>query len=123
MEKLRSELGRKKKGIGKMKIRGEKREKRQSNGHQREKTKIRTMRDSDIYTWAGPLICREKNGFASELWASLGAQMVKLSTCNAEDPGSIPGSGRYPGEGNGYLHQYSCLENSMDQKSLVGYSP
>ena len=121
MEKLRSGLGRKKKGIGKMKIRGEKREKRQSNGHQREKTKIETMRDSDIYTWAGPLICREKNGFASELWASLGAQMVKLSTCNAEDPGS--GSGRSPGEGNGYLHQYSCLENSMDQKSLVGYSP
>ena len=29
------------------------------------------------------------------------------------DPGSIPGSGRSPGEGNGYSLQYSCLENSM----------
>ena len=31
----------------------------------------------------------------------------KESTCNAEDPGSIPGSGRYAGEGMGYPHQYS----------------
>ena len=38
----------------------------------------------------------------------------KASACNAEDLGSIPGSGRYPGEGNGNPLQYSCLENSMD---------
>ena len=31
------------------------------------------------------------------------------------DLGSIPGSGRSPGEGNGYPHQYSCLENPMDR--------
>ena len=31
-----------------------------------------------------------------------------------EDPGSIPGSGRSPGEGNGNLLQHSCLENPMD---------
>ena len=37
----------------------------------------------------------------------------KESACNAGDPGLIPGSGRYPVEGNGYLLQYSCLENSM----------
>ena len=36
------------------------------------------------------------------------------STCNAEDVGSIPGSGRSPGEGSSYPLQYSCLENSMD---------
>ena len=36
------------------------------------------------------------------------------STCNAGDPGSIPGSGRCPGERNGNPLQYSCLENSMD---------
>ena len=37
------------------------------------------------------------------------------SACNARDPGSIPGSGRSPGEGIGYLFQYSDLEkNSMD---------
>ena len=39
----------------------------------------------------------------------------KESACNAGDPSSIPGSGRYPGEGISYPLQYSCLENSMDE--------
>ena len=34
---------------------------------------------------------------------------------NAEDPGSSPGSVRSPGEGNGYLLQYSCLESFLDR--------
>ena len=34
---------------------------------------------------------------------------------DARDRGSIPGSGRCPGEGNGNPLQYSCLENSMDR--------
>ena len=38
----------------------------------------------------------------------------KESACNAEDPGSIPGSGRCLGEGKGYPLQYSGLENSMN---------
>ena len=38
----------------------------------------------------------------------------KESTCNAGDPGSIPGLRRSPGEGNGFLLQNSGLENSMD---------
>ena len=38
----------------------------------------------------------------------------KASAYNVGDPGSIPGSGRSPGEGNGNLLQYSCLENPMD---------
>ena len=38
----------------------------------------------------------------------------KVSACNVRDSGSIPGSGRSPGEGNGNSLQYSCLENSMD---------
>ena len=38
--------------------------------------------------------------------------------CNAGDLGSIPGSGRSPGEGNGSPLQYSCLENSMDRGAL-----
>ena len=38
----------------------------------------------------------------------------KESACNAGDPGSIPGSGRSPGEGKGYPLQYSGPENSMD---------
>ena len=40
------------------------------------------------------------------------AQMVKEYACNAGDPGSIPGFGSSPGEGNGNPLQYSCLENS-----------
>ena len=42
------------------------------------------------------------------------ADEVKASAWNAGDPGSIPGSGRYPGEGNGNPLQYSCLENPME---------
>ena len=43
-----------------------------------------------------------------------GGSEVKASACNAEDLGSIPGSGRFPGEGNGNPFQYSCLENPVD---------
>ena len=39
----------------------------------------------------------------------------KASVYNAGDLGSIPGSGRSPGEGNGNPLQYSCLENPMDR--------
>ena len=43
-----------------------------------------------------------------------GGSEVKASAWNAGDPGSIPGSGRSPGEGNGNPLQYSCLENPME---------
>ena len=43
-----------------------------------------------------------------------GGSDSKACAYNAEDPGSIPASGRAPGEGNGNPLQYSCLENSMD---------
>ena len=39
----------------------------------------------------------------------------KAPAYNVGDPGSIPGSGRSPGEGNGNLLQYSCLENPTDR--------
>ena len=55
--------------------------------------------------------------------ASLAGSGGKDSACKAGDPGSIPGLGRAPGEGNGYPLQYSCLENSHGQRSLAGYSP
>ena len=42
----------------------------------------------------------------------------KASACNVGDPGSIPGSGRSPGEGNGNPFQYSCLVNPMDGGAL-----
>ena len=38
-----------------------------------------------------------------------------VSACNAGDPGSIPGSGRCPGEGHGNPLQYSSLENPTDR--------
>ena len=43
-----------------------------------------------------------------------GGSEVKVSACNAEDPGSIPGLGSSPREGNRNPLQYSCLENPMD---------
>ena len=43
-----------------------------------------------------------------------GGSEVKVSASNAGDPGSIPGLGRSPGEGNGKPLQYSWLENPMD---------
>ena len=52
--------------------------------------------------------------------------MVKNLPAKAGDmevTGSIPGSGKSPGGGNGNPLQYSCLEKSHGQKSLVGYSP
>ena len=47
--------------------------------------------------------------------AFLVVQRVKASAYNAGDPGSIPGSGRAPGEGNGNPLRYSCLENPMER--------
>ena len=44
----------------------------------------------------------------------------KESACNAGDVGSIPGPGRYPGEGNGNPLQYSCLGNPMDREEPGG---
>ena len=45
----------------------------------------------------------------------LGGSDSKESACNAGDPGLILGSGRSPGEGNGYPLQYSFLGNPMDR--------
>ena len=47
----------------------------------------------------------------------LGGSVVKnlpANTGDARDAGSIPGSGRFPGGGNGNPLEYSCLENPMD---------
>ena len=51
---------------------------------------------------------RNKEGFSS-------GSDGKESACNVGDPGSISGSGRSLGGGNGNLFKYSCLENSMDR--------
>ena len=62
------------------------------------------------------------------LWASLvvqgfpGGSDGKESACNVGDPGLIPGSGKFPGEGNGNPLQHSCLKNPHGQKSQAGCS-
>ena len=55
-----------------------------------------------------------------------GGIVVKNLPANAEDTrdlDSVFGSRRSPGKGNGYTIRYSCLENSTDRGSLVGYNP
>ena len=47
----------------------------------------------------------------------LGGSDGKVSACNAGDQGSVPGPGRFPGEGNSNPLQYSCLENPMNRGS------
>ena len=44
-----------------------------------------------------------------------GGSEGKASACNAGDPGSIPGLGRSPGEGNANPLEYYCLQNPMDR--------
>ena len=67
-----------------------------------------------------PLLCLPAHCFVLLLqifcyWFLPDSSVSKQSACNAGDPGSIPGSGRFPGEGNGNPLQYSCLENPMDK--------
>ena len=52
--------------------------------------------------------------FCLSLFVNPGSE-DKASACNAGDPGSIPGLGRSPGEGNGNPLQYPCLENPMER--------
>ena len=62
-------------------------------------------------------VCKELTRVC--LWHILGlpgGSDGKASACNAGDPGSIPGSERLPGEGNGNPLQYSCLGNSRTEE-------
>ena len=49
-----------------------------------------------------------------ELGSPGGSDGIEFA-CNAGDPHTVPGLGKSPGEGNGNLLQYSCLENSTDR--------
>ena len=57
----------------------------------------------------------------TSLWGFPGGSAVQKSACNSRDAtgttGSIPGSGRCPGEGDGNPFQYSCLENLLDKET------
>ena len=57
-----------------------------------------------------------KQGISKQIeWGFPGGSDGKESSCNAGDLSSILGSGRSPGEGNGYPIQYLCLENSIER--------
>ena len=81
---------------------------KKSSGHLYFSKKIQ---DNSICIW----ILKSDYRFFYYLVTSLVAQTVKASAYNAGDPGMIPVSGRFPGEGNGNPLQYSCLENPIDR--------
>ena len=70
-------------------------------------------------SWSGESYVSECKGtpMGDLIWGCVdfpGSSDSKASASNVGDPGSIPGSGRSPGEGNGNPLQYSCLEDPMD---------
>ena len=66
--------------------------------------------------WMETGIQMPEESFRSNSLGFSGGSDSKKSACNAGDPGSILGSGRCPGEENGYSLQHSCLENSTDRE-------
>ena len=73
------------------------------------------------YQFTKQIVCASiRKGFVlrlTEIRDFPAGSVVKESACRAGDTGSIPGSGRSPGEGNGNLLQYSCLGNPMDKEA------
>ena len=72
---------------------------------------LRGMQDLSSPTKDWTCILCSDQSFSVRQW-SLGGSVVK--NLSARDTNRIPGSGRFPGEGNGNPLQYSCLENPMD---------
>ena len=75
---------------------------------------------ASFYLWGSVTPHFAKNGTRDvpvklDLTSFPGGSASKGSASNTGNPGSMPGSGRSPGEGNGNPFQYSCLENSMDR--------
>ena len=79
--------------------------------------KLNCVPTTFIYLSANPNVTAFRNRAFKEIinvkWGFAGGSGGKESACNAGDPGSNPGSGRSPGEGNGNPLQYSCSENPM----------
>ena len=72
------------------------------------------MPETLFSSWVGK-ICWRRGGLPTPVFLGFpGGSTGKESTCNVGNLGSIPGLGRSPGEGKGYLLQCSGLENSMD---------
>ena len=67
------------------------------------------------------LFSKMDRGKASQV--ALAVRNLSANAGDIRDAGSIPWSGRFPGEGNDNPLQYSCLENPHGQRNPVGYSP
>ena len=79
-------------------------------------SKLREMvKDEEARRAAVRGITKSRTGLSNWTQQQTHGSDNKESTCNAEDMGSIPWSGRSPGEGNGNPLQYSCLGNPMDR--------
>ena len=70
--------------------------------------------------WYSRIVWADSLNLSVCIFASLVAQMVTNLPVNAGDVSSIPGLGRFPGEGSGYPLQYSCLGNPMDRGAWWG---
>ena len=83
------------------------------------KTKLNWIQICFLTEWAGPSLALPERCLPSDPQGSddlsEGGAVVKNLSDNAADRGSIPGSGRCPGEGNSNPLQNSCLENTMDR--------
>ena len=71
---------------------------------------LKKNRNELIYKTNIVIDIENKHGYDGFPYSSVGK-----SACSAEDPGSIPRSGRYPGEGNDNPLQHPCLESPMDR--------
>ena len=73
---------------------------------------MNTINITELYilTWLNYV-----NAYFTTVWGFPGGSVGKNLPANAGDAGSIPGSGRPPGEGNGHPLQHSCLGNPMDR--------
>jgi len=83
--------------------------------------RYRQLIDIHIRVFYGIQI-RKKEGVYVYIRGFPGGSDNKISACNMGDPGLIPGSGRSPGEENGYTPVFLAGE-SHGQRSLEGYSP
>ena len=79
----------------------------------------KTETDSQKTNLRIPEVGRGRKDLGIDIYTlgSLGGSDGEESACNTRDPALIPGSGRSPGEENGYPLQCSCLENPMDREA------
>ena len=73
------------------------------------------MQEPSVRTLVGKIPWRRERLPMPVFLGFPGGSDSKESACNAGNLGLVPGLGKSPGEGSGYLLQYFCLENSMDR--------